>query len=93
LIEVLANAAIRKAMSRAIWSRLLADNRLAGTAAEPPPSDGAQIAEDIGLAALDLAELARSAGFTTIGCLLESVALGCGAQAVAAKWPIDERKM
>jgi hypothetical protein len=90
---LLANAAIRKAMSRAVWSRLLADNRLAGTAAEPPPSDRVQIAEDIGLAALDLAELARSAGFTAVGYLLENVALECGTEAAAAKWPIDERKM
>jgi hypothetical protein len=56
---------------------------------EPVPLDSAQVAEDIGMAALDLAERARAAGLTTIGYLLESVALEAGTQAAAARWPSD----
>jgi hypothetical protein len=48
------------------------------------------MAEDIGLAALDLAELARSAGFAMVGYLLEAAALECGTEAVASRWIADE---
>jgi len=41
------------------------------------------------MAVLDLAERARAAGLTTIGYLLESVALEAGTQAAAARWPSD----
>jgi hypothetical protein len=58
-------------------------------AGEAAPADSAKIAEDIGMAALELAERARTAGLTTIGYLLESVALEAGAQAAAGHWRAD----
>ena len=51
--------------------------------------NSAEIAEDIGIAALGLAKLAREAGLTTIGYLLESVALEAGAEAATRQWPAD----
>jgi hypothetical protein len=53
------------------------------------PLNSAEVAEDIGLAALDLAKWARAAGLTTVGYLLESVALEVGAEATARRWPAD----
>lgn len=51
--------------------------------------DRAQIAEEIGMAALDMAQRAQAAGLPTLGFLLETVALEASAQADAAKWPSD----
>jgi hypothetical protein len=53
------------------------------------PVDSAQVAEDIGMAALDLAKRARDAGLTAVGYLLESVALEAGAEAASRQWPPD----
>ena len=51
--------------------------------------DNAKVAEDIGIAALELAERARAAGLTTIGFLLESVALEAGAEAATRQLAAD----
>jgi hypothetical protein len=51
--------------------------------------ENAKLAEEIGLAALDLAKRANSAGLTTLGFLLENAALEAGAEAAARKWPAD----
>ena len=51
--------------------------------------DNAKVAEDIGIAALELAKRARDAGLTTIGFLLESVALEAGAEAAARQLAAD----
>lgn len=59
----------------------------AGGAAEP--ADSAKIAEDIGIAVLELADRARDAGLSSIGYLLEMVALEAGAQAAARQWPAE----
>ncbi len=75
------------AMSRAHRPRLPANAPRA--AAKPAPIDSAQIAEDIGLAALDLAQQAHAAGLTSIGFLLESVALEAGSVAAAVRWPAN----
>jgi len=56
---------------------------------KPAPADSAKIAEHIGVVALKLAKLARAAGLTTLGHLLECVALEAGAEAVARQWPAD----
>jgi hypothetical protein len=74
-------------MSRADRGRRPADGR-AGKRAVPLAS--AQVAEDIGIAALALAKRARDAGLTTVGYLLESVALEAGAEAAARQWPADQ---
>ncbi len=76
-------------MSRAHLPQLRADARDSRLAVEPAPIDSAQIAEDIAAAALDLAKRAREAGLTTVGYLLETVALEAGAEAVTARWPAD----
>jgi hypothetical protein len=80
-------------------------NRKPATAARPAPAAGtadaataagrgfrhenATLAEEIGLAALDLAKRANGAGLTTLGFLLENAALEAGAEAAARKWPAD----
>jgi hypothetical protein len=61
-----------------------------GQGGEPAWHDTAQIAEDLGMAALDLAQKARAAGLTTLAYLFESAALEAGAEAAAARWPSDE---
>jgi hypothetical protein len=50
---------------------------------------GAGAAQEIGMAALDLAQRARAAGLTTLGYLLEGVALEAGTEAAARQWPLD----
>jgi hypothetical protein len=79
-------------MSRADRSQHPADGCLDRTAGRPANEriDSARVAEDIGTAALDLAKRARDAGLTTVGYLLESVALEAGAEAVARQWPTDQ---
>ena len=59
------------------------------SADDAAPIDAAQVAEDIGMAALDLARRASAAGLTTLAFLLENAALEAGTQAAAAKWPAD----
>jgi hypothetical protein len=76
-------------MSRVKVSKLSAGGRL-GHAGKPMPNDdAAALAEEIGLAALDLAKQAQGAGLHTIGFLLESVALEAGAEAAARRWPAN----
>jgi len=76
-------------MSRSERSLLAVAEAVDAAAGEAAPADSAKIAEDIGMAALELAERARTAGLTTIGYLLESVALEAGAQAAAGHWRAD----
>jgi hypothetical protein len=51
------------------------------------PIDSGRVAEDIGVAALKLADRARDAGLSSIGFLLEMIALEAGAEAAARQWP------
>jgi hypothetical protein len=51
--------------------------------------DNGKVAEDIGIAVLELADRARNAGLSSIGYLLEMVALEAGAEAAARQWPSD----
>jgi hypothetical protein len=51
--------------------------------------DSASVAEEIGLAVLELAKRAQGAGLSAVGYLLESVALEAGAEAAARRWPTD----
>jgi hypothetical protein len=51
----------------------------------------AEVAEEIGLKALELADRARSAGLTVLCQLLESAALTAAADGLAAEWPADGR--
>lgn len=53
------------------------------------PVDSAKVAEDIGIAVLELADRARNAGLSSIGYLLEMIALEAGAEAAALQWPAD----
>jgi hypothetical protein len=76
-------------MSRSESSLLAVVEAADAAAGNAAPADSAKIAEDIGMAALELAERARTAGLTTIGYLLESVALEAGAQAAAGQWRAD----
>jgi hypothetical protein len=79
-------------MSRANCSRHPADGSADQSVGMATPSDGAKLAEDIGIAVLDLAERARAAGLSNIGHLLELVALEAGAEAAAKRWPADGPK-
>lgn len=74
-------------MSRAEGSQAGAEDR--PDRAADGPTDTAQIAEDIGIIALDLAKRAYDAGLHTLGFLLESVALEAGSEAAARQWPTD----
>jgi hypothetical protein len=76
-------------MSRADIHRLPAAGGPDRSSAKPMPDDGAKLAEEIGIAALELAKRAQDAGLHTIGFLLESVALEAGAEAAARQWPAD----
>jgi len=76
-------------MSRADVSRPPAEGLADESAGETRPYNGAEIAEDIGIAALGLSKLAREAGLTSIAYLLESVALEAGAEAATRQWPAD----
>lgn len=58
-------------------------------AVDPGPIDSGKVAEDIGIAVLELADRARDAGLSSIGYLLEMVALEAGAQAATRQWPIE----
>jgi hypothetical protein len=58
-------------------------------AADTGPIDSAKVAEDIGIAVLELADRARDAGLSSIGYLLEMVALEAGAEAAARQWPVE----
>ena len=75
-------------------SRSDCGERAAGAAADAAPGksardDDAKFVEDIGVAALALADRARAGGFSTLGFLLESAALEAGAAAAARRWPSD----
>ncbi len=76
-------------MSRADVSGPPAEGLADESAGKTRPYNSAKIAEDIGIAALGLAKLAREAGLTTIGYLLETVALEAGAEAATRQWPAD----
>ena len=76
-------------MSRADVSRPPDEGLADESAGKTRIYNSAEIAEDIGIAALGLAKLARDAGLTTIGYLLESVALEAGAEAAMRQWPAD----
>jgi hypothetical protein len=67
----------------------MVQSRADQSAGEATPNDSAKIAEDIGIAVLDLAERARAAGLSNVGYLLELVALEAGAEAAARRWPAD----
>jgi hypothetical protein len=58
-------------------------------ATAPMPPEAARIAQDIGVATLELSRRAHDAGLTVIGYLLESVALEAGAEASARRWPAN----
>jgi hypothetical protein len=51
----------------------------------------AEVAEEIGVKALELADRARSAGLMVLCQLLESAALTAAADGLAAEWPADGR--
>ncbi|HYA04308.1 MAG TPA: hypothetical protein VEF90_00315 [Xanthobacteraceae bacterium] len=53
------------------------------------PYDTARIAEEIGIEALAMAKSAHAAGLSTIGYLLENVALAAGTESLARQWPAD----
>ena len=64
------------------------ESRHGGTAERAAaPVDSSRVAEDIGIAVLELADRARDAGLSSIGYLLEMVALEAGAEAAARQWP------
>ena len=73
-------------MSRADDSGLAAAGLPEHASLEPGPTDSAKVAEDIGVAALELAGRAHAAGLPAIGFHLESVALEAGAEAAARQW-------
>ena len=77
-------------MSRANRFGPLSEGRQGGTAeSAAAPLDSGKVAEDIGIAVLELADRARDAGLSSIGYLLEMVALEAGAEAAARQWPAD----
>jgi hypothetical protein len=61
-----------------------------GGDSDPAPNAHARVAEHVGKVALELAKLARTEGFATLGYLLESVALEAGAEAAAGWQPAAE---
>ncbi len=65
------------------------EDRRGGTAEMAAPPDSGKVAEDIGIAVLELADRARGAGLSSIGYLLEMVALEAGAEAAARQWPAE----
>ncbi len=75
-------------MSRADFSRPKAEG-VADESRKPLSYDSGKTAEDIGIAALKLAKRARDAGLSTLGHLLETVALEAGAEAATRQWPAD----
>jgi hypothetical protein len=78
------------AMSRANRFGAQSEGRHSGTADRPAaPLDSGKVAEDIGIAVLELADRARNAGLSSIGYLLEMVALEAGAEAAARQWPAE----
>jgi hypothetical protein len=77
------------AMSRADQFGPHSDGRRDGEADATGPLDSGKVAENIGIAALELADRARDAGLSSIGYLLEMVALEAGAQAATRQWPAE----
>ncbi|MFZ0526960.1 MAG: hypothetical protein WA776_14630 [Xanthobacteraceae bacterium] len=76
-------------MSRANQFEPHTNGRRDGGAGATGPLDSGKVAEDIGIAALGLADRARDAGLSSIGYLLEMVALEAGAQAATRQWPAE----
>jgi hypothetical protein len=76
-------------MSRTSSSGFPADRAAERAAGAPAVENTAKIAEDIGIAALVLAQRAHAAGLETLGYLLESIALEAGAEAAATQSPAD----
>jgi hypothetical protein len=76
-------------MIRGGFVRLPAHLEAENGAGEPAPSDSAKVAEDIGIVVLGLAKRAHAASLTSIGYLLETVAIEAGAEAAARQWPAD----
>jgi len=76
-------------MSRSNQFEPHSDSRRDGAADATGPLDSGKIAEDIGIAALELADRARDAGLSSIGYFLEMVALEAGAQAATRRWPAE----
>lgn len=76
-------------MSRANQFGPQTDGSRDGPVDAAAPPDSGKVAEDIGIAALELADRARDAGLSSIGYLLEMVALEAGAQAAARQWPVE----
>jgi hypothetical protein len=78
------------AMSRANRFGPESEGRHGGTVeTAAAPLDSSKVAEDIGIAVLELADRARNAGLSSIGYLLEMVALEAGAEAAARQWPAE----
>ncbi len=76
-------------MSRANQFGPHTDGRGDRAAGATGPLDSGKVAEDIGIAVLELADRARDAGLSSIGYLLEMVALEAGAQAATRQWPTE----
>jgi hypothetical protein len=76
-------------MSRGDANRFSAAGPLDLAAGGSVADDPATVAEEIGLAALEMATRAHAAGLTKIGFLLEVVALEAGAEAATRQWPVD----
>jgi predicted dinucleotide-binding enzyme len=74
--------------TEAVAAEAVTGKAMAGNC-RPAGHETAALAEQIGLAALDLAKRANSAGLTALGFLLEIAALEAGAEAAARKWPAD----
>jgi len=74
-------------------SRIRLPRRPANAPRQPAdePYDTARIAEEIGIEALGMAKWAHAAGLSTIGYLLENVALAAGAEAAARQWSSEAR--
>ena len=76
-------------MSRGQQSGVRIDDGRDGGIDAAEPIDSGKVAEDIGIAVLELADRARDAGLSSIGYLLEMVALEAGAQAATRQWPVE----
>lgn len=81
----------KRYISRASASAPQSDQLAARSGTNRPANGSAAVAADIGIAALELAKRAQAAGLTTLGYLLESVALEAGAEAAASDWRDDTK--
>lgn len=62
-----------------------------GMSRQDPGRDRANVAEEISLQVLDLAQRARAAGLTELCQALESVALSAAAEAETTRWPQEQK--